>query len=183
MLINVDGRKVVVDTLVADANECNLVVMNLEHHKIHAGVHYTVSDYDSDVDNAGPKYWHIKTPNTAVRFHLVFCVTTSGPALVEFFENPTTSADGTGLTAYNNDRTSDNTSTLSVYYDPTVSPDGTRIGVSFIGSEGAAPVGSAGGMLERCHEMIPKQNEQYLVKVTVSNDNTKVAFTLNWYED
>jgi len=110
-----------------------LIAIEIEHYKVHEGNFYTVSDYDNDVDTASPKYWHIKTHAGDVRVHIRIQVATDTGGLLELFENPTTTGDGTPLTPYNNDRNSGNTSVISFYYDPTVSADGTRIEVTRIG--------------------------------------------------
>ena len=176
------GRKVELDTAAADTNSGYLISMDVEHHKIHEGDHYTCCDYDDDIDAAGPKYWHIITPNTTARCHLAIVVSMSGPGLFEVFENPTTSANGTGLTEYNNDRNSSNATTIAAYKDPTVSVDGTLIGCHWIGTAGASPVGAKGAVVSRTKELILKQNEQYLFKFTAENDNTKGTIGFDWYE-
>ena len=155
-------------------------VIEYEHHEVHEGNFYTVFDRDSSVDIASPKYWHIITPNTAKRCHIKIKVTADGKALVELFENPTTSDNGTALVAYNNDRNSSNTTTILFFKDPTVNPDGTRIDGGIIGAAGHFT--RAGGNVRNPGEWILKQNEQYLVKVTTVSDATDVDVKIEFYE-
>jgi len=163
-----------------DHVESAVPTIEFEHHMVHDGYSYSVSDHDSSVDIASPKYWHIITPNTAKRCHVKIAVISDHAALVEFFENPTTTANGTALAAYNNDRNSINATTMSFYYDPTVTADGTRLVVEYIGTYN--PKTRIGGSSRAETEFILKQNEQYLVKVTPENDNTKVTVQIEFYE-
>lgn len=156
-----------------------LCIMEAEHHKVHEEKFYTVSDYDSSVDTGTPKYWHIKTPDTSLRAHLKILVSTDTGGLIELFENPTTSADGAALTAYNNDRNSGNTSSFSFYKDPTVSADGTSIEISRIG---AGRDKRLGGTARQPSEIILRQNEQYLVKITPDSNGAKVTINIGMYE-
>ena len=83
-----------------------LATIEIEHHKVHEGNFYTATNYDDDVDIASPKYWHIIAPNTTVRIHIKIAIATDTAGLIELYENPTTSANGTEITSYNNDRNS-----------------------------------------------------------------------------
>jgi hypothetical protein len=158
-----------------------LTSVEYEHHKIHEGDHYECSDYDSDVDITGPKYWHIKTPASG-RTHLTFEVIAARNGLLEFFENPTITGDGTLLTCYNNDRNSSNTPNTLFYYDATASSDGTKLDTFVIGSDGSNPVGDRGGDNRRNNEWILKASESYLIKFTAATDNCRVSMQSEFYE-
>ena len=150
-----------------------------EHYHVHRSEFYTVSDFDNSVDTASPKYWHIITPDSAARSHMRIQLATDTGGLVELFENPTTTGNGTSLTAYNNDRNSVNNTTINFYYDPTVSYDGARIEVSRIG---AGREKKFGGMARQNSELILKQNEQYLIKVTPDSNAAEVTINIGFYE-
>lgn len=156
-----------------------LAQIAIEHHKVHEGVFYTVSDYDNNVLIASPKYWLIRTPNTAVRFHTKINLETDTGSLLEFFENPTLTDDGAALTAYNNDRNSPNTSSLEFYSDPTVTNDGTRLVSARVG---AGREKKLGGVARPQAEFILKQNEEYLVKLTVDANGADVTINIEGYE-
>jgi len=156
-------------------------ILDFPHHEIHEGFHYIVSDSDTNVDIASPKYWHIKTADNAEWCHLLGAFIADGAGTLEFFENPTTTGDGTQLTAYNNNRNSANTPNTTFYYDPTVSADGTKIYSIPIGSDGS-PISAHGGSTSREREFILKQNEQYLMKFTALADNTTASIVFEFYE-
>ncbi|MHC4643870.1 MAG: hypothetical protein ACYTBJ_00110 [Planctomycetota bacterium] len=142
---------------------------------------FDISDYDSDVDIASPKYWHIKNVGFPTVPHIELAVSVSGSGLLEFFEDPTTSADGTALTAYNYNRNSSNTPNALFYYDPTVTVDGTRIDVQYIpgGDRLQTRVGSAArGGIEWVLD-----SEQYLLKFTPDADNTAISLSVGFYEE
>ncbi len=156
-----------------------LVAIEIEHHRVHEGNFYTVTDYDADVDNASPKYWHIIVPNTAVRVHIKIAIAVDAPGLIQVYENPTTTDNGTVIIAYNNDRNSANSATCAHYYDPTVSNDGTLLEAFRIGAGGKQKIG---GDARQFAELILKQNEQYLIKFTPDGDNAEVTFNSQFYE-
>ena len=152
------------------------------HAEIHEGEHFIVTIYDGDVDNAAPKYLRITTPNTSTRCHLITAVSGSGGVLYEFYEDPTLLAAGAALTEYNNDRNSATAATATTFEDTTTqgpNNDGTLLDAGFSGGEKKRVSGESGSR----DEFILKQNEDYLVKVTADDDNTKITITLKWYEE
>jgi hypothetical protein len=141
-------------------------------------------DYDADVDSGNPKYWHLKTPDTAVRCHLTFVLRSSGPGILEVFEAPTTTGDGTVLSTYNKDRNNGTVATMAVFKDPTVSADGSvRTSVNVIGSLGATPLGGSGGNCEKTNKDILGQDSQILIKFSAFNDDTHVSCCFEWTEE
>lgn len=180
-ILDKDGKPLEFDIITTGGTYGYVIQIPIEHHKIHEGDHYVTVDYDNDVDIAGPKYWHIKAPASGY-IHLAWRLKSSFNGTVEFFESPTTSADGTALTPRNSDRNSSATATLQAFYDPTVSVAGTRLDVDVIGSDGVNPVGADGGDLHRESEWILKQNTSYLFKFTASTDNARVTIHLSHYE-
>ena len=159
------------------------VYMPWEHSLIHKGLLFSFTDTDLDVDISSPKYYHFKTSDADAKAHLVFNIGCDGAATIEFFENPTTSADGTEITAYNFNRTSANVPTiLTAYYDPTASADGTRLRLFSIGTNGGTPLTTSGGEVDHKNEIILKSSESYLLKITVAADNSRVDFQGDFYE-
>lgn len=156
-----------------------LVSIEAEHHEVHKGDMYIISDIDADVDTASPKYWRITAPNTTKRIHVKIAVATDTGGLIEVYENPTVNAAGTGLTAVNADRNSSNTATATAFKDTTTTGDGTLIEVSRIG---AGREKKFGGVARQFSEFILKQNEDYIIKCTPDSDNAKISINLNWYE-
>lgn len=156
-------------------------VVNYPHHEIHAGNAFEATDYDGDVDIAGPKYWSIVTPNTTKWAHFTFFLFAEAGGTVEFFETPTTPSGGSALTAYNRNRNSATTSGLTIRYNRSVVADGTRIGLGRTGTSGN-PAKATGGSVETRGEIILKQNTEYIIKYTTDADNNKVWLVLDWYE-
>ena len=155
-----------------------LVAIEVEHHKVHEGDFYTASDYDNNVLVAAPKYWLIRTPAN-LRFHTKINIESDTGCLLEFFENPTINVNGVVLTAFNNDRNSAKTSIVQFYGDPTVGADGTRIQVARVG---AGREKKLGGVARLAAEWILKENEEYLVKVTVDANGANVTMNAEGYE-
>jgi hypothetical protein len=157
------------------------VSMNWDHAIIHKGELFAVVDIDADVDIAGPKYWHFKTPvSTSEYYHLDFEVSCDGGALVELFEAPTITGNGSTLAALNHNRNSSKTTDISAYYDATTSDDGTRLSVYEIGSGGGGP-NNAPGKRSRDNEFILKADTSYIIKVTTRQDNSNVSLLANLY--
>jgi len=155
--------------------------IELEHAEIHEGEHYFASDCVEDLGVVASKIWRITTPNTDNRIHLTFTVTTSDSnGLLEFYENPTLLAAGTGMTEFNNDRNSANVATATTFFDTTTQApnnDGTLLWCIVVGS-----ARRNGGSVERTKEIILKQNEDYIVKFTPAAVNSKCAVLFEWYE-
>lgn len=158
------------------------IIIDLAHHKVHEGQHFTFTDYDADVDSglANRKVWQITAPNSAKRFHTILSFFTSNAGLFEFNENPTLNVEGTALTAYNNDRNSASVTTLVMKYDTTLLADGTSLTIVQIGAN--TPKTQVGGVGRSSIEWILKANEDYAIIFQADNDNTVVSIVVEFYE-
>lgn len=156
------------------------VFIRLDHHMVHQEKMFTISDIDTEVDIAAPKYWLIRTPDSSTRAHVKIAVTADNPAVVELFENPTITADGTELTPVNNDFNSQIAPETDFFYDPAVTADGARKDVKYIGTYNVRIF--LGGTTRQQAEFILKQNEEYLVKATVEVNDTQVTLGVEFYE-
>jgi len=161
-----------------DDIENAVVMMDLAHHMVHEGDSFTLSDFDADVDVAGPKYWLIRVPAN-VEFHIKISIECDTGSLLEFFENPTITGDGTELTFYNNNRNSSNTTTMFASKDPTNSAEGTRLQSSRVGAGREKKLGGVG---RTQFEWILKSGEEYLIKITVDSNDAEVTMTADGYE-
>jgi hypothetical protein len=157
-----------------------LVTIPIEHHKIHEGNYYTVTDYSGDVAVAVSAQWLVKTPDTTKRAHLTSMFDSSGAAAVELYENPTVVANGVALTVINNNRNSLNTATVTVFRRPQTSADRTLLEKRFMGTNNNRT--KLGGSARAASEYMLKQNEDYLFKYTPSGDNAIVAVNIEFYE-
>lgn len=158
-----------------------LVIIPFEHHMIHEGNYFTISDYSGDVAiNSTTARWLIKTPDTVKRIHLTTMFDSSGAATVELYENPTVVANGVAMTPVNNDRNSAKTTTALVYRRPQTNGDGTLLEKRFMGANNNKT--KLGGSARTAAEFILKQNEDYMLKYTPSGDNAIVATNIEFYE-
>lgn len=154
-----------------------------EHLQIHRGVTYTISRQVTIDDSGGatPTYEFLASvpASTYPHFRHIIVQSDGGPFVVELYEGTTTSADGTSITPYNNNRNSSNTSSTACYYGPTITDDGTLI-EAFLAPSTKGSFGSDGA-----NEWILKPSTKYMVRIT---NNTAGAGTsefvvnINWYE-
>lgn len=151
-----------------------------DHHEIHAGHAYHVSDVQAVATST--KYWVVTTPDTLDWAHMIFCVSGTGEILVTITEGgdrtPTT-----GLSEINRDRNSSNTAGVAVHRDYTAgTTDGavtiwqSRTGTTSQG--GNLSIGPADGGRP---EYVLKQNTQYIIAVQTFA-SIYVSLELDWYE-
>ena len=168
-------------TIAGTIDEGAQVGIDFAHHEVHEGCHFIVSDYDSDVDTAAPKYWRFVAPNTATRCHFIFTVS-CGPSggIWTFYEAPTVTVNGTGITPRNNDRNSANVAELVASYDPTVTANGTLLWTTILGSSGGSS--RVGGESQSRIEVILDQGTTYVLKFAQTSNDTSAAIIAKWYE-
>lgn len=156
-------------------------ILALEHHQVHEGDFYTFSDYDNNVQVASPKEWLITTPDTSIRFHCKINIDTDTGSLLEFYENPNvTWASGVVVVGSNNDRNSTNVCSVVCSADPTIAVVGAPL--LQVSRVGAGREKKIGGVARERAEWILKQNEDYLVRITVDANGADVSFNLEGYE-
>jgi hypothetical protein len=145
--------------------------------KVQEGDAFIVSDYDSDVDIAGPKRYRVTTPNTTKYTHLIIEIAALTAGLFELYETPTESAvpvPGDAVTVKNLNRNSSTANTTLVKSDATWDADGTQIWRGRV-QAAASPVSNR----------VPialKTNTTYMVKFTSDGDNNKLWTQLIWIE-
>lgn len=187
---NLDGRTVlntaavsygrVNDTTVVpiklDGSTQDIQVVEHEHAEIHGGDHYFACDYALNQANGATIEFVVATPNTLKWAHMDFEISTSDGAVIEIYEGTTDVVGGTALVPPNNNRNSTNTSALTITKDPTSLTAGVRIAGFLAGG------GRTAGVVTRNREIILKQDETYLFRITslaVSND---ISWCGEWYE-
>lgn len=168
-----------------------IIALDSAHAAIHHGLHFVMSDYDSVVDIATPKYWHVKTPSGSssspalpcadIEYHFVFGVGASGGILIELFRNADVSADGTPIAFINSNDRSDLEIDVEGFADPTVSDDGERVLAQIVG-DGVVPVVVAPGEGRCDTERILADATSYILKVTAFNDTTRVSAGVSIYQ-
>jgi len=106
-------------------------------------------------------------------FHMGYALDSSGDGQTTVYEEPTVTASGTPITAYNKNRTSTNTLNASIYYSPTTS-GGTQLKTNYERTY----VRSEGSLLS---EWILDDNKSYLIRYTPDTDQ-QVSFVIEGYE-
>lgn len=103
----------------------------------------------------------------------------AGEVVMELFENPTITSNGTLVSSNNKNRVSTNTSLTACYGGGTVSSNGTLIAKHSILSagQGAFTLGGSGGF---GGEWLLKPNEDYLFKIT-NNSGSTIQYSINFY--
>jgi hypothetical protein len=179
--VMVGGGGLTFSDLATDDVDNALITIELPHHEVHEGNHYTTTD--SATINAGAlnrKVWRFTTPNNTTQCHLILTFTSSLSGVLSFNANPTVNAPGSGLSEYNNNQNSVKTAQLTAFKDTTLTADGTPISILIIGT--SAPATRIGGVGRISTEWILKMNEDYVLIFTADNANTLISVVAEWYE-
>ena len=142
--------------------------------KVVAGDKFFFTDAASK-DQTESKYYYITIPSGMTNCALRCKVTMSNTGYATFNENPTISVAGTGLTEYNADRNSTETTTVAALDDPTVGADGTCLDKNFFAANGSLWFFDG-------DPIIAKAAEDYLVRIYCDNDSTNVSIYWEWYK-
>jgi hypothetical protein len=162
-------------------------VISYEHHEIHSGDHYYLSNYLITGSGIGSSlFFDVTTPNGSKWIHFVYDISSTLQTENKLWEGATLSG-GTVLTVFNNNRNSTNTSSLNIRYRPTISgtapTSGTLISASSWGTSTVTPSKQGvGGNTSREKEIILKSGTTYLIQVTSANADNLISYGLEWYE-
>jgi hypothetical protein len=115
-------------------------------------------------------------PAAPTRVHGSAIIASEAEFTCEFYEDITTSNDGTIVPVYNNNRASTQTSPAGVYLNPTVTDTGTKIWSSKIGSGRTATVGA-----QFNYEMMLKPGIKYWFKIIKTGADTHYVDYDFWY--
>ena len=157
-----------------------LITISVEHSKIHQGVGWEVSIETGNI-TSGSSYYVLFRTAAGYRPHLrsYEFTATDAPITIRLFESPTTSADGAAATARNRNRNQSDTNGISVFTQPTVTNDGTRLETDYLAAAGNKAGGNAGSFYE---EWVLKPATDYLIKITNGSNNTVTGFfNAFWY--
>jgi len=125
--------------------------IDFAHHEIHEGDAFTAS-YRADVGNGANLDLLIVTPNTTKWAHLTYELDVGAETDMLIYEAPTATA-GDAVVAYNRDRNSATTATVTV----TSTPTGITTGTTIIRAYHLGTGKSFGGGARDVHEFILKQ--------------------------
>ena len=156
--------------------------INQEHMKIHQGDGYTLSARAVIANGGGAlEFLGIVPALSFPHFRKITVSSDGGPFDIDFYEGTTVSANGTQLTAQNNNRNSANTANLDIYSGPTVLTDGVSLEPVLVpGTKHQGGLGSEGS-----NEWILKQGETYMIRVTNNTSgggNSNFVINMFWYE-
>ena len=156
-------------------------IIDYSRYEVHGGSHYYVCGY-SVVASGDSLDFQLTTSNTRKWIHMTFQIEGTQETTIEIFETATVASDGDAITAYNNNRNSSNTTSLTLLQEGgTVSAIGTLIYSELIGVAGN-PTQARQGISERDNEIILKQNTTYRFVLTSGGNDNNMSYCGEWYE-
>jgi len=154
------------------------VVLEEINDAVHSGIAFQVDGRNS-LTNGSSFNFMAKVGALPLHFIDFTLETTDGEIILELYENPTITSNGTAVTSNNKNRSSTNTSLTACYSGTTVSSSGTLIARHHIlgTGHGAFSAGGSGGF---GGEWLLKPDEDYLFKITNSSGST-IQYSVNFY--
>lgn len=164
-----------------DANTNTLVGLDFQHNQIHKGLAFTYSELVV-LGAGGTRDLLIVTPNsTAKKAHFIFDTFANDEINIKFYEDTTTSADGTGVTEVNRDRSSATTADTVITHTPTVTTPGTLLEEYQLGGSTGLKSGAT-NPIQRPEYILDVSQSKYMLRVTATNANTDTSIRFEWYE-
>lgn len=156
----------------------SLKTIDVLNSTVHAGISFTYSAAAS-IPAAGHAYFHGKTGDITSHLMSFFVKSDAAPITVEFFEEPTITANGTQVPAIARNRQSVIVPLMQVFVAPTVTADGTLLLTGkLLGNQQTVSSSNLEG------EWILKKNTSYTFKITNnSNQTANVGAGFNWIEE
>lgn len=162
-----------------------LKIIDNDHAYMHEGGLFSSFHKFSAIPTTQSRYILIQTPAVKYVHYRAESISTSGDNVtIEFYEDATTTADGTAMTAFNHRRAGGGASGVVISHTPTGTAEGTLIGQTFLG--GGVGVGQVrqGDEQQNDHEWVLKRSAKYLVKITNGSANANtVQVNPLWYEE
>jgi hypothetical protein len=175
-----ETQPVASQNLTIDADTGNIVNIPHDHHEVHEGDAYIISDVQNV--NSTTIQWQITTPDTVVEPHVEFNIDCTGEMYVVVTEG-SDRVDGTPLLPINRNRRSIKTATVIASITPTGgTTDGTTtLRILRVGSTGMGSMTIASGGSRGINEFILKRNTKYIVSITTYAD-VFVSLGIDFYE-
>lgn len=156
----------------------NIKVIDVANSSVHDGKAYTYTA-TSSISATSSVYFMGRTG--AVTSHLMgfFVKSDASPLKVEFFESPTTTADGTPqLVVARNRQSTGTATTMQVFAGPTVTESGTPLMIDrVLGDKQTVSDEHLDG------EWLLKKNTSYIFKITnETNQTVNIVAGFNWIE-
>jgi hypothetical protein len=164
------------------------VFMDFDHHQIHEGEVFRWSYYSASFAKNTNKDIRLVVPNISVGVqnpvklcpHIRFEVVYGDQGIVNIYEAPTFTGNGTQRTPISLERNGSYTPKLQIHEDPTVSVVGTLIWQGLL----LGNKGTSGGIDGSQNEFVLKNNTSYLLRFTSgATDVIRLLIRLVWYED
>lgn len=146
---------------------------------VNQGEIFSCSDYKEDGDSTND--WLIVVGSEVDVYFLTRIVSASS-ASIAIFSEPEVSDNGTELSIFNrNDRFEGiNTPHVSIYSNPTLSSDGTRMETNFAGAGRRAR--AFGGAVNSITERLIDAGSRYLIRVSPTSTGEPIDFYVSFYE-
>ena len=157
-----------------------LIAADVLNHKVEQGNLFDVSDRGTGIQSATPQYWLFRAPATGWT-HIHVLATVEAGAVIEFYESPTTSADGDSVQIRNRNRNHQDTNGTAFFRDPTVDTDGTLLFSRHQGGSGNAGEQTA-GTVQTETKFILKVDTDYAFKVIADADGLGATLELEFFE-
>ena len=169
-------------TPTADDSTHAINIVDYAHHEIHGGSAYFVI-YSALADDTGAIEIRVQTPDSAKWAHAEVEFSSALAATLEFHEATTVTHEaGNAIVPMNRNRNSTKTSGLTVCNTPGGADTSGADWLEYIGSASVSGRGDVGGGSSSRHELILKQNEDYLIRLTSRADANALTIGLDWYE-
>ena len=151
------------------------VTILYEHNQTHLGENYLLSSYVTIT--ASNNYDFLITTPTTTEIHLHYDLDVDAEAYSTLYEGPNASG-GTAATPINRNRTSANTTSLTITTLPTVTTTGTQLRAAALST-----TKKVGGDLET-DEFILQANTKYLLRIIAGAGSAVVLnYDIHYYED
>lgn len=184
LLTNIDNSTNDIELVLEEAQDVskNIGIIETEHKKVHEGEHFFYANY-IELGNGATTNIVLETDSKVP--HLTFEVSSTDYGFTyESYEDITCDADGSLLTALNNNRLSETLPTMVFRLNPSNIVTTSATPLRRIRS-GTAKGGSnaKSGNESRATELILKHETKYLLKITnLASSTNYVNLKIDWYE-
>lgn len=182
--------------MVVRQDEASQWRLNLEHHEVHAGDHYTAFIVDEVMSDGEVIVIDFKTPNTNKVVHLITIFTATIAGHIDILEAGTwTRGSISTINIINSNRNSSNTSGILQNGAQTVFTANSKLHGVFAALQSlanttnvfqqfllAAGGAKEGGKDRGTEEVVLKKNTTYVIRFTADGNSNGGAIRLSWYE-
>lgn len=155
-------------------------IISWQHHLVHMGQMFHISDVALAVDIASPVQYLIR-PAVDHHLHIGFETNADKGFSLAMFSGPTVTGVGTEMLTIACNQDDPGPRAFMAFVGATVSADGTLM---IVDRRGAATVGQTKIVSQRAEgqEKVLKRGIDYLIRVTPLSNDTNISFGANVYE-